>query len=347
MNIVAAFYEYEVVTKFKLIDEVETNFPSVFFCVEKDQIHTFSCQFNSTEAFSYLVEKTYANNKCLLFNGAHAKNNMSQITEPLKLKEAGNNFGLKIRMYLKNPGSVKIFIGDNMVLPSVNEIGGINLRNGFETNLFLNKVSVKNLPYPHNDCRENLNKLMAFESELYRATVHNNYKYRQVNCFDICACKEISAICNCTCPGIFETSSQTNCYDNNCFRTKLNYYDHENNCFDSCPKECDSVFYSRTSSSYLYLQSITDDDKKKFAEYAKKNGIATNILNRVEVKGVAINIYLNDMRYTEISEVAKTTVTNLISDIGGFLGLFIGMSLLSLVEILDFFVEIIYLINEL
>jgi hypothetical protein len=349
MNIVIAFYQYEVVTKIKVIDEVDTNFPTVYFCVDKEakEAYPFSCQFNSSEDFSYLVEKMYANNKCYVFNSG--KNIQGHTIEPLKLKEVGNNYGLRILLYLKKSGDVKIFIGDHLVLPKVNELGRINVRNGYETNIFLTKVSVKNLPHPYNNCQDNLNLQTAFDSDLYRKTLKNSYKYRQDNCFDICACQELSSVCNCTCPGIHETSYDNNCYDNDCFNKKLKFYDYVKSCSTFCPKECHSVSFSSTSSSFLYFQSITNDDKEKFKKYAKLNGISLSGINptdNVEYKGLAINLYLNDMKYTEISELAKMAGIDLVSNIGGCLGLFMGLSLLSLIEILEFFIEIIYLIGE-
>ena len=225
------------------------------------------------------------------------------------------------------------------------------MRNGFETNIFLNKVSAKNLPYPHNNCQDNLNKPTAFDSDLYRKTLNNSYKYRQENCFDICACKELSEVCGCTCPGVYETSAKDNCYDKKCFKDKLNYYDYINSCSHFCPKECDSVSYSSTSSSYFYWQSITESDKKKYKKYAQQNDLDPMSYSgvppySVEYMGMAVNMYLNDMKYTEISELAKVAGVDLVSNIGGCLGLFMGLSLLSLIEVLDFFVEVVYLIGE-
>ncbi len=335
-----SFYQYEVVTKIKVKDEVELNFPIVYFCIEKAQLYPFDCQFNSSDQYSYLVEKNYANNKCLVFNSG--KTAQGQVTEPLKLKAVGNDFGLKIQFYLEKPGQVKVFTGDHSILPSVNEIGRINQHNGLAIHIILTKVSVKNLPYPHNNCHDNLNNPIAFNSDLYRLTLNNSYKYRQENCFDICTCQALSKKCNCTCPGIFETSSESNCYDNACFKEKLRNYDRTKICSEFCPRECNSVFFQSTLNSFVYLQTKSNSDQQKFDEYAKENGLPFDIND----KRIAVYLYLYDMKSTDISQVAKMTGADLVSSIGGCFGLFMGLSLLSLIEILDFFVEVGYLIGE-
>lgn len=45
----------------------------------------------------------------------------------------------------------------------------------------------------------------------------------------------------------------------------------------------------------------------------------------------------NDLSLLEITQIPKTSMIDLISNIGGTLGLFVGMTFLSFVEILDLF----------
>ena len=51
-----------------------------------------------------------------------------------------------------------------------------------------------------------------------------------------------------------------------------------------------------------------------------------------------INIYYDLLEYTEIVEVEKTSLIDLFSSIGGTLGLFLGMSFLSIIEIFELIV---------
>jgi hypothetical protein len=47
-----------------------------------------------------------------------------------------------------------------------------------------------------------------------------------------------------------------------------------------------------------------------------------------------------DLRYTRISQKPKTTWADLVSKIGGLLGLFVGVRLLSLMDICQFILEL-------
>ena len=60
------------------------------------------------------------------------------------------------------------------------------------------------------------------------------------------------------------------------------------------------------------------------------------------IKGsvLSLNIYFEQLSYTEISQNAKTELVDLVSNIGGLLGLFIGTSFLSFVEIIEIFIEV-------
>jgi hypothetical protein len=48
-----------------------------------------------------------------------------------------------------------------------------------------------------------------------------------------------------------------------------------------------------------------------------------------------VNIYYDNLGFTSIQERPETTVNTLIAAVGGNLGLFIGMSLISLIEIVE------------
>jgi hypothetical protein len=59
---------------------------------------------------------------------------------------------------------------------------------------------------------------------------------------------------------------------------------------------------------------------------------------------VAIRVYYNDLKYTLFSQEPKTEMFNFISNIGGILGLFLGLSFLSFIEIFEIVFEILSII---
>jgi hypothetical protein len=56
------------------------------------------------------------------------------------------------------------------------------------------------------------------------------------------------------------------------------------------------------------------------------------------------NVYYADSTYTTITELAKQEFLDLISNIGGNLGLFIGISFLSFAEIFELLFEIVFIL---
>jgi hypothetical protein len=59
---------------------------------------------------------------------------------------------------------------------------------------------------------------------------------------------------------------------------------------------------------------------------------------------IIIYVYYKELKYTLISQQPKTEIFDLISKIGGILGLFMGISFMSLIEILEILFEIMSII---
>ena len=113
-------------------------------------------------------------------------------------------------------------------------------------------------------------------------------------------------------------------------------------CEPFCPEECNST-------SYLMAASFSNYPAKSYAEnYLLLNNTKKIYKNYQELKNnvLALNIYFSDLSFTLIGQQAKMVFLDLISNIGGLLGLFVGMSFLSLVEVLQVFIEIIYVLIE-
>ncbi len=63
-------------------------------------------------------------------------------------------------------------------------------------------------------------------------------------------------------------------------------------------------------------------------------------MSNVRESVVSLNVYYNSLSYTLATESPKLDIISLLSNIGGSLGLFMGVSFLSLVEILVLLLDI-------
>ena len=64
--------------------------------------------------------------------------------------------------------------------------------------------------------------------------------------------------------------------------------------------------------------------------------------DQLKERSIYLNIFYSNLNYLQISESPKTSLNDLMSNVGGTLGLYIGISFLSLIEIVEIVCEIIF-----
>ena len=147
-----------------------------------------------------------------------------------------------------------------------------------------------------------------------------------MNCHDLCFELKYLEISKCNCKRSSLGDVWELCYlfqnDLNIkectFESKIDFYLNDLNdiCSQYCPKECDSV-------SYLI-------------NYSLFNG------NDINVTG--LNVYYRSLHYTLIHQYSILAVTDLISNIGWTLSLLVGLSFVSIFEIIELIFRIIYVL---
>ena len=107
---------------------------------------------------------------------------------------------------------------------------------------------------------------------------------------------------------------------------------------------CDSINYDISTSVTKFPSKLHYINNLKNNEKLKKlfNGNFTYEL--LSESYLEICVYFENLEYTEIRQEIKTTIIDLISNIGGLLGLFLGMSFLSFFEFLELFAQIIWIL---
>ena len=113
-------------------------------------------------------------------------------------------------------------------------------------------------------------------------------------------------------------------------------------CYEYCPLECDSISYEIIP----YSQSLLIDDMEKNVSIVRAALYRQNFSSYKELKRhyLAVNIYYKNLKYDLIMQEPKIELFVFISNIGGILGLFLGISFLSFIEILEILVESIYIL---
>ncbi|CAF0780273.1 unnamed protein product, partial [Brachionus calyciflorus] len=79
---------------------------------------------------------------------------------------------------------------------------------------------------------------------------------------------------------------------------------------------------------------------------SKFKNISEVSYERLKRNVIFLYFYYIDFQYTKIEEVEKMNWLDFIAGIGGTLGLFIGISFLSLVEIVEVIIEVAFVLFE-
>ena len=111
-------------------------------------------------------------------------------------------------------------------------------------------------------------------------------------------------------------------------------------CMPSCPLECNRTEYKASVSTLKLLgNDVVDyirDNENLVSDFKKTPLNAFTAANSV----VKVNIFYESMSYTLSTESAKMDFVSLLASIGGNLGLFLSVSMFSVVELVQVIIEI-------
>lgn len=116
-------------------------------------------------------------------------------------------------------------------------------------------------------------------------------------------------------------------------------------CGKECPLECESIDYNLAMNQAEYpakvYANLLMNNPKIQAKYASNpSDLSYDSLKRNMAQ---VSVYYGDLGYQKYEESEKTSLSDLVAIIGGTLGLFLGMSFLSFIEIADVVLQIFFL----
>jgi hypothetical protein len=312
-----------------------------------------SCSFsglicNLSQDFEPFYDVIYGN--CFRFNSGK--------TVPFKtVKNAGLIGALMIELYIgmasKNnvnftfANGFNIFINNETVDSTSRE--GVSVSSGTYTKIIVDKYTISKQPKPYSPCTSDLNTIDSYSSPVYKRLMSYSWlKYHFVDCKFMCMQKFTAEKCKC-----YDSFLNYVFYPNMSFcKSKqevacmINYetiFESSSEILQSCdcPLECDYSDYTFTNSwaeypTYNYYDRYLKNNsliRSKFGNHTEMN------YENVRKSVAKVSIFFNDLRDTVISESVKTSPADLVSSIGGTLGMFVGMSLLSIIDVLELLVQ--------
>jgi hypothetical protein len=324
------YFSFDVVTSIKVIKEIPTEFPAItFFILRNNRVNIslnnliVECTFNkfscnipkdiriNKDKFGY-ISYTFKSQPTYL-SGSYNSMKLGVNLENISFDKTNPLDGLRVIIHNKTDDP-NYYIG--------NSENGFNVAPGFYFEILVNRIFTYKLGLPYNNCLKDVKSIDSFHSDLYRYIIQStNYSYRQADCINYCAGQKIYNYLNITnkidrweniiakYPQYYETIAQMIYLE----ALKKGIYE---SCLN-CPEECDSIQY---------------DISHSFTKFSIQNETFENF--------VFFTVYYESLQYTVIDQIAQMNEFDLISNIGGNLGLFIGISFLSFAELIELFVEI-------
>ena len=321
----------------------------------------FECDFNlfynfcDDRDFLFTYKLDYGN--CFVLNSGLNKSgihvDLINSTYPGKLN------GLQITMFLGVVKELKAFYSNYGLLIKIDNATSrdfkisnnyIEIAPGFETNIVVEREFTEQLPKPYSNCDlDNDNPNPVFKDpKLLNILSSLDIRYKQSICMELCYQTLLKDNCNCTDPVYNSFYDLNYCKTKeeewNCINKIYNNFITDNGtrafCEPFCPLECNQTrFYISLSSSKLNM----DFYSKTIDEYAQYYGIISeNETLSSEDKMNSIikfNVYYGSLSYTITTESPAMDIVGLLSNIGGTLGLFLGVSVLTAVEIIEIFLQ--------
>lgn len=362
---VTDYLSYDVVSLIDIINEEYSEFPTVSMCMTaggfdndndlKDSI--IGCFFNSDEGCKLKPENYFEKYSDPLYGTCYRFNSGKDLLgTPISILNStfgGLQFGLLLD--LKVTISDEIDFAQLIIRVHNKSLSLMSLYNeeifissGTRSYLTVDRTFIERLEQPYNDCYKdpadfNLN------NTIIDYIIASDRTYSQKECLRIFSNLNYLKYGNCGCNASLDTAEFDCLYkmaslNRTIFNCTWNYFQSfiqqsYETCSQFCPLECNTISYSVVLSSiYDYPpmgEIIASSLKYNFENYAE---VKRNLFS--------IQIFYKDLNYKLISQQEKMLMSDLIPNIGGIMGLFLGTSFLSFIEILEIFFQIIFILTE-
>lgn len=351
------YFNYDTITKIKNINEFRFQFPTVSICNYQNQtfeLKILSCFYNFEDLkpkwkkhFEAYNDTRYG--RCYRFNSG--KNFYNQQIPIKYTTSSGYYYGLELNLYVETTNDfsqLKVYVHNHSMAASSLANKGYFITSGSYNHFAIDRIFNQLLEEPYNECYTDFDKF-PFNKTLIEYIKFQKRNYSQIECLQLCQNLLFSENANCKCKlnsleDILYTScikKQTDLNIINCTKNFIEEFQNKivnENCSQYCPLECN---YNRLVISQ-FSQTVQSRGKIKntfnFPEF--------NTYENVSQSFFLIYVYFETSKITLISQQPKMQLFDLFSNIGGLFGLFLGMGVLSFLEIFEIIIELIIILSK-
>ncbi|XP_071965394.1 epithelial sodium channel subunit alpha-like [Antedon mediterranea] len=257
--------------------------------------------------------------------------------------QTGAQFGLHLTLLIEQPEYVGILSHDVGARVSVHapniaphpEDTGIAIETGTSTSIGLRQNEITRLNGNYGNCSDEQDK--NEEEGMYY------YDYSYPSCKKFCLQNELEENCGCVsdiyidapkCD--FLNKTQQKC------QQLIETLATEDKLDCNCPLRCTEVSYYTSISTSLWPSERYQDHL--YSRVKDENTKVSNILDSFEKTRknlLRVKIFFEELNFQSINEVPIYSTASLLGSLGGLLGLYIGLSTITMVEIIILFIDII------
>ncbi len=310
------YFEYQVITNINVIEASVLPFPKVTICYMAMPINITIAPDRLQFQYQELSKNTLrqVNGHCIDFNSGFDQSGYR--TDVLNTTDYGYENGLWI--VLKNPNvssTFDVYISNQS--EGINTYKAIKFGSNLQIDLQIAYEHTDRLGEPYSDCKQEI------------TVQQKKFPYSQHNCLVQCSYRELASRNNKTAEfeaieRFFYSDSVT--FDARFKSLKASFVNVDiieekarKLCLGMCPSECYSVEYS--VESFVNLGN-------NWGEY----GI--------------LRVYNKELKYKLVNQYPKISGVDFFGLVGGHFSVFLGISLLSLIEIVEFIDVLVNLIKE-
>lgn len=334
------YLKYDVVTKINTYNEKTVEFPAISICSRTnfDNFKLLRCYFNFQECslsnINYFQDSLYGT--CIRFNSGYDiygnKTNILHATSNDLLSS------LMFEIYLPSQNGyseMTLAITNKSYIPFNMVENPYYLMSGNSYFFQIQRTFSEKLESPFNDCLKDVRKF-KFNKTIIDFILSSNRTYTQLNCFRFCRNLYLIQESGCGCETSLENFEPICQYQNfnlesiKCINNYIQMFQNKmanKECSKYCPAECDSLSYTIIPfiRPFPVTGNVSEEFSSRYVEFKTYEDVQKNF--------ISFYVYYPEFKYTLISQSEKITLYDVISNIGGLLGLFLGISFLSFVEI--------------
>jgi hypothetical protein len=348
------YLQYETTTSIYEILEQESEFPTISICSMKNSNFNIEMLYilfqneemtnewqNHMESFT---DNEYGN--CYRFNSGY---NLSNQSIPIKkARKSGLDEGLYFEFYSNTSryfDRLMIYINNHTKTPVNIYNKGFVIHPGSVNYFIIKRVCDQKLELPYNNCYKNVSKSEYHNQTIIDYLNEKKREYSQKECLYLCdklKYKEINP-CNLSLNYLDEDIyNKAYILDDKQIKRCVESFFKESNNYESCltlycPLECDSFAYDISLNSQAIIGYGNISNNSYFYEWYTQ----FNTYENVSKSFYGLRVYYQDLKFTLISQQPKIELFGLISNVGGTLGLFLGFSFISILEIFEILAELI------